>query len=968
MQSINRLLYPRAAVVAALSLVLLFIVATPALGASVPLTVDRLTDDSRAVVVADCVSTVSRAIDPSVGPRSGIVTDVTLRVVDSISGTSGSTIMITQPGGELDGIGLVVSELTAFSRNQRYVVFVGSNGQVVGGAQGALAVVGDRVGPSRESLSSLKRRVKAAAGTPMTLAETIAETIVARAADAAEAIISPLATPVISSMTPSDVSAGTGDVVTIYGTGFGGTQGSVSFYRDSTSIVAATVNSWSDTSISCVVPMGAGSGVVRVTNDSEITSSGYTYDVGFSFGGAKWGSGVLSETYRINPNCADATSAEVSLVSAAAATWSTVSSFSFVNGGACTSTNNPPPSDSKNDIYWASSGFTSSGILAWNRYWYYMDSPYNRIFETDIVFNDSFNWGDGTGGTFDIQAVALHELGHSLNLGDQYGPGDASESKVMYGMIPSGTQRRTLTEDDIAGIRWIYGVSGDVTAPVMGAVSSATHPSDTTWYQNNNVTFSWSATDASPITYSYVLDHSSGTVPDTTPEGAATTVTYNGLADGEWYLHVRARDDKGNWSTTQQRRVRVDVTAPAGSFSLNGGASTTATTSVTVDSAVIGAAEMRIAADGVTYGSWQAYATHQAILLPEVVGTRTVAVQYRDAALNTSTLMGSIVFDPEVRVFDWTEISGPDRYSTARAVSRSAFADGSDTVIISTGENYPDALGAGGLAGAAECPILLVKKTGALPTAVASEIKRLGATQVYITGSTAAVSAQTELDLKKIVGSAKVTRLGGRDRYATANLIAIETVRILAEKGTPFSGTAFVTTGLDFPDALLASPVAYAEKRPIFIVGRSGADGSLRATIASLGVTQLDIVGSTTSISTAVEAALAGVEGVSVERVASANDKYAMTVAFSDWACAEEGFTCDDMGVTIGDRFPDALAAGPLQGISRSLVVLTPPNYLDSRIRAMMEANYDTADSVRFYGTTAAVSQATRDSIVGVLE
>ncbi|PKQ19807.1 MAG: hypothetical protein CVT66_08075, partial [Actinobacteria bacterium HGW-Actinobacteria-6] len=564
MQSIHRLLYLRAMVVAALSLVLLFAIATPALGASIPLTINRLTDDARTVVVADCVSTVSRVVDPSVGPRSGIVTDVTLHVVDAISGTSGDTITITQPGGEVDGIGLVVSELTAFSRNRRYVVFVGSNGQVVGGAQGALAVVGDRVRPSGELLSSLKRRVRAAAGTPMTLAETIAETIVARAADAAEAIISPLAVPVISSMTPSDVSAGTGDVVTLSGTGFGAEKPIVSFYCNSTSVVDAEVNSWSDTSIVCVVPKGAGSGAVTVTNASAITSSGYSYDVGFSFGGAKWADGTLTETYRINANTSD-TSLGHALIDAAAATWGTVSNFSFVDGGTCASTINPPSYDFKNDIYWASSGFTSASTLAWNRYWYYVPS-YN-IFETDIVFNDAYDWGDGTGGTFDIQAVALHELGHSLNLSDQYGPGDAGESKVMYGMIPRGTQRRTLTADDIAGIRWIYGVSGDVTAPVMDAVSSATHPSDTTWYQNNNVTFSWSATDASPITYSYVLDHTSGTEPDTTPEGAATTITYSGLADGEWYLHVRACDDSGNWTTAQQRRVRVDVTAPEGSFS-----------------------------------------------------------------------------------------------------------------------------------------------------------------------------------------------------------------------------------------------------------------------------------------------------------------------------------------------------------------------------------------------------------------
>ncbi len=976
MLSRTRLCHTASVATAALALAFLIVLlaAVPAFGASVPLSIDAMSRGARAVVVADCISTVSRAVNPSVGPRSGIVTDVTLSISDAITGTSGNTVTITQPGGEVDGIGLVVTEVPTFTRGGRYVVFLGANGQVFGAAQGALALAGDRVGSSREPLSSLKRRVRAATGTSMTLAETLAETVVARAGDAAAAVISPLATPAISAMSPSDVSAGTGDAVTISGTGFGAMAGSVAFYCDSETVVLASVDSWSDTSITCEVPVNASSGAVAVTNGSGLTSAGFSYDVGFSFGGSRWAPGTLSETYRINPNCADATTAEVPLIDAAAATWSAVSNFTFGNGGMCASTVNPTPgTDGHNDIYWASSGFTSSNILAWNRYWYYSGPSYNTLVESDIVFNDAWSWNNGTSGTFDIQSVAVHELGHSFCLGDQYGPGDASESKIMYGMIPAGTQRRTLTQDDIAGVRWIYGFSGDATPPEMGAVTSSTHPSDVTWYPNHDVTFSWNATDTGAVTYSYALDHTSGTRPDTTPQGAATTCTFSGLADGEWYLHVSACDESGNWSDPQERRVRVDVTAPSGTFTLNGGSAETNTTTVTVDSAVTGATQMRIAPDGTTYGSWIAYAAQRTISIAEAEGTATVAVQYRDLALNTLTTERTIVYNPAMRAFSWVEIAGSDRYATALAVSRAAFAAGScDTVIISTGANYPDALGAGGLAGAAKCPILLVKPTGGLSSYVRSEIVRLtqGHTtrKVYITGSTVVVSAQTEADLKALVGSANVKRLGGKDRYATANLIARQVKTVLSAKGTPYSGKAFVTTGQDFPDALLASPVAYGGARPILLVGRSGADAALRDTITALGVTELDIVGSTTSVPTAVQTALAGMSGITVRRVASATDKYSMTVAFTRWAVAEEGFSFANVGVATGATFPDAVAAGPLQGSSKSLVVLTPPTYLDSRIRTLLQANYDDAAHVRFLGSTAAVTQPARNAVIAVLK
>lgn len=867
------------------AIVLVFLLAGPAFGASIPLSIEQMSRDAHAVAVVDCVSTVSRLVDPAAGPRGGIVTDFTFSVSEAVVGAPDTTFTITQQGGEVGGIGLAVSELPDFLRGRRYVVFVGRDGQVVGGLQGAISVSGERIGSSLESLGALKRRVRAAVGRPMTLAETLADTIVARVAEASPAEIKPLATPVISSMTPSNVSAGTGDVVTISGSGFGVTEGSVDFYfRSGYAGIPATVTSWSDTSITCEVPEGAGSGAVTVTNNSGPTS--YAYDVGFSFGGAKWGSGVLTETYKINPNCVDATASEVSLVDAAAATWSAASSFKFVSGGTCLSTANPSEFNSSNDIYWASTGFTGS-TLAWNRCWFYSGTPYDRIIETDIVFNDFYTWGDGTGGTYDIQAVALHELGHSLNLSDQYGtsetaltPEGVSQTKVMCGTISSNSQRRKLTVDDIAGVRWIYGTTGD-----------------------------------------------------------------------------------------------IDSTPPTGSFAIAAGASQTATTSVTVNSSVTGATEMSIAANGVTFGTWQAYAAVRSIVLPAGVGMKTVKVSYRDAALNTATFSDTIELTGELvaRDFAWTVLAGSDRYATALAVSRSAFANGScDTVIIATGTNFPDALGAGGLAGAARCPILLVRSTGGLPTAVKTEINRLtqghATRKVYITGSTTVVSALTESNLKSLVGSTNVKRLGGKDRFATANLIAREVGVVLTAKGIPYSGKAFVTTGLTFPDALLASPVAYAGQRPVLLIGKTGVDSALKATITALGVTDIHIVGSTASVSTSVQTALDGMSGVSVERVAAATDKYAMTVAFADHAASEEGFSFDYVGIATGDNFPDALAAGPALGETRSVMLLTPTKYLDSRVQSSLEDYYESALHVRFLGGLPAVSQPVRDAVCDTLE
>ena len=75
----------------------------------------------------------------------------------------------------------------------------------------------------------------------------------------------------------------------------------------------------------------------------------------------------------------------------------------------------------------------------------------------EIYYNDNFNWGDGTNGTFDIETVALHEAGHGLSQAhfgkafrtDANGKIHFSPRAVMNAAY-SGVQR-TLGETDKAG-------------------------------------------------------------------------------------------------------------------------------------------------------------------------------------------------------------------------------------------------------------------------------------------------------------------------------------------------------------------------------------------------------------------------------------------------------------------------------------------------------------------------------------
>jgi len=57
--------------------------------------------------------------------------------------------------------------------------------------------------------------------------------------------------------------------------------------------------------------------------------------------------------------------------------------------------------------------------------------------------------------------------------------------------------------------------------------------------------------------YSFALDRSARTEPDTKPEGAATSRTYENLEPGRWYFHVRAVDREGRWGGTAHFEIEV---------------------------------------------------------------------------------------------------------------------------------------------------------------------------------------------------------------------------------------------------------------------------------------------------------------------------------------------------------------------------------------------------------------------------
>ncbi|MCL2503262.1 MAG: cell wall-binding repeat-containing protein [Coriobacteriia bacterium] len=136
----------------------------------------------------------------------------------------------------------------------------------------------------------------------------------------------------------------------------------------------------------------------------------------------------------------------------------------------------------------------------------------------------------------------------------------------------------------------------------------------------------------------------------------------------------------------------------------------------------------------------------------------------------------------------------------------------SKKAFLACGDNFADGLAASPLAYRNKVLVILTRPAS-LPWDAADAIEFLEIDDVTILGSTAAVSAAVEAEVRALDTHPTVRRVAGADRYATAQRIAEHALDDpLATKG--FIGVA---TGLNFPDAL-AGGIATGERGGIIIL------------------------------------------------------------------------------------------------------------------------------------------------------
>ena len=305
-------------------------------------------------------------------------------------------------------------------------------------------------------------------------------------------------------------------------------------------------------------------------------------------------------------------------------------------------------------------------------------------------------------------------------------------------------------------------------------------------------------------------------------------------------------------------------------------------------------------------------------------------------------------------------VEGVDRYATAARASGVGFTSAS-SVVVASGENWPDALGAAGLAGAVKGPVLLVQHDR-VPAPVFGEIDRLKAKKVFIIGGVGVVSSGVEQSFRD--KGIAVERIGGRNRYQTAGAVARRTVKALADAHRPWDGTVLLANGDDWPDAVAASAPSARMGWPIVLSPSGDLAVEASATLGTLNARRAILLGGEGMLTDAVWREVSD-RGIQAERWSGRNRR--LTALEIANRCALLGMTWKNVAVTSDASFADALAGGVMQAQTGSLVLLNPSRGLDASVAAAIKAHKAGIGVARTLGGDAAIDYEVRHSIYDIL-
>jgi putative cell wall-binding protein len=287
-----------------------------------------------------------------------------------------------------------------------------------------------------------------------------------------------------------------------------------------------------------------------------------------------------------------------------------------------------------------------------------------------------------------------------------------------------------------------------------------------------------------------------------------------------------------------------------------------------------------------------------------------------------------------------TRLSGLDRYATAVSVSKAGYPTTAPVVYVATGSDYPDALAAAPAAAKQGGPLLLTTSS-TLPAAVADEIKRLKPRTIVVVGGPGVVSPAVVSRLKTLVPG--TIRLAGANRFETAAKVV--------RYAFPHADTAYVATGMNYPDALSASAAAGSIGAPVVLVKGTlpSLDATTKRLLGDLHVTSTVIAGSHAVVSSGIESSLRSLS--QVKRFGGA-DRFETSQLINRYAFP----AITRVYLATGSQFPDALSGAALAAQKHAPLYVVRPQCIPSG--SLTDIKAAGATDITLIGSEGALSAA----------
>ncbi|ADY57519.1 cell wall binding repeat 2-containing protein [Syntrophobotulus glycolicus DSM 8271] len=298
-----------------------------------------------------------------------------------------------------------------------------------------------------------------------------------------------------------------------------------------------------------------------------------------------------------------------------------------------------------------------------------------------------------------------------------------------------------------------------------------------------------------------------------------------------------------------------------------------------------------------------------------------------------------------------TRLWGPTRVETALAIAKAEYPGTISNVILTTADNYPDALTGSVLAAKLNAPILLAggkeSEQRKLLDYLQTSLDQSGS--IYILGG-ATASGSDLVEKLTAAGYQNIIRISGIDRYDTSAQIAGE---IGSETGTP----VVLASGENYADALAISSVAAEKQYPVLLVAKEGLSETIKTKLAAIKPEKVYIIGGEGAISPRVKEQAARITGLGEDSMIriSGSDRYETSLSV-----AKHFNTGGTVCLATGTNYPDALAGSVYAAKRKAPIILAGDQLSAEAIEYLLSIKCNEA---ALFGGEAVISKEIQEQL-----